>query len=386
MYPNLYYLFRDLFGLSLPPLQLLNTFGFFVALAFVGSAYVLYFELKRKEGLGEFQPFEEQLVVGKPATAADLITSYLIGFVFGFKIVGAFIVDNALSNSQAFILSMQGSWPAGFVMGLVLAFLKYRELNKQKLDKPETKIYKVWPHQKVGDYVLVAALWGFIGAKIFHNLENLGDFAKDPIGALISFSGLTFYGGLIIATIAMIIYIRKRNIRVIHFADAMAPTMLFAYAAGRIGCHMSGDGDWGIVNMHPKPFQWLPDWAWAYTYPHNVVQEGIRISDCVGNYCNALPMPVYPTALYEIIGTFILFFIMWSFRNKITQPGIITGIYFIFAGGERFLIEKIRVNNKYADLPFQPTQAELISVLLLMAGVVFLVQSKKWFPKQISNN
>jgi prolipoprotein diacylglyceryl transferase len=313
------------------------------------------------------------------------VTSFIIGFVFGYKIVGAFIVDNALSNSQAFILSTQGSMPAGILLGIVLAFLKYRELDKQKLDKPEIRTFKVWPRQKVGDYVLVAALWGFIGAKIFHNLENLGDFAKDPIGSLISFSGLTFYGGLIVATIAMIVYIRKRNIKVIHFADTMAPTMLFAYAAGRIGCHMSGDGDWGIANLHPKPFAWLPDWAWAYTYPHNVVQEGVRMPDCVGNYCNALPVPVYPTALYEIIGTFILFFIMWSFRKKITQPGIMTGIYFIFAGGERFLIEKIRVNNKYTDLPFQPTQAELISVILLIAGVVFLVQSKKWFPKQIQN-
>jgi phosphatidylglycerol:prolipoprotein diacylglycerol transferase len=231
----------------------------------------------------------------------------------------------------------------------------------------------------VGDIVLQAALWGFIGAKIFHNLENLNDFAKDPWGSLIAFSGLTFYGGLIVATIAIIIYIKKYKIRVIHFADAMAPTMLFAYAAGRIGCHMSGDGDWGIVNLNPKPFSWLPDWAWAYQYPHNVVNEGERIAGCFGNYCNQLPLPVYPTTLFEIVGTFILFLIMWSFRKKVRQPGILTGVYLVFAGVERVLVEQIRVNNKYEFLPFQPTQAELISVFLIGLGIVFLLKSKSWF-------
>ena len=146
----------------------------------------------------------------------------------------------------------------------------------------------------------------------------------------------------------------------------MAPTMLFAYAAGRIGCHMSGDGDWGIVNLHPKPFSWLPDWAWAYQYPHNVVNEGVRIAGCFGNYCNELPLPVYPTTFFEIIGTFALFLIMWSFRKKVRQPGILTGVYLVFAGVERLLVEQIRVNNKYDFLPFQPTQAELISVLLIL--------------------
>jgi prolipoprotein diacylglyceryl transferase len=385
MYPNLYYLVQDLFGVKLNALKLINSFGFFVALAFVASGYVLYSELKRKEALGEFIAIEETYTIGAPASLMELASSFFFGFLFGFKIIGAFVIENALNNTQAFILSLQGSWLAGFIMGAIMTFLKWKEKDKVKLPSPETKPYLVWPHDRVGDVVLQAALWGFLGAKIFHNLENLDDFAKDPIGSLISFSGLTFYGGLIVATIAIIIYIRKYKIRVIHFADAMAPTMLFAYAAGRIGCHMSGDGDWGIPNFSPKPFAWLPDWMWAYTYPHNVVNEGKPIAGCIGNYCNELPVPVFPTTFYEIIGTFILFGIMWSFRKKITQPGILTGVYLIFAGGERFLIEKIRVNNKIHALPFEPTQAELISIFLILGGIIFLLFSKKWFPKTISN-
>ena len=384
MYPNLYYLIEDFFGLKLTALKLVNSFGFFVAIAFVASGYVLYSELKRKEALGEFFASDESVLIGAPATLSEIVTNFLFGFVFGYKIIGAFTIDNALNNTQAFILSLQGNIGAGILVGALMGYLKWKEKDKVKLAKPEQKTFKIWPHDRVGDIVLQAALWGFLGAKIFHNLENLSDFSRDPIGALISFSGLTFFGGLILATIAVIVYIRKFKISVIHFADAMAPTMLFAYAAGRIGCQISGDGDWGIVNLNPKPFAWLPDWMWAYTYPHNVVNEGVQIPGCIGNYCNQLPLPVYPTAFYEIVGMFILFLIMWMMRKRITQPGILTGIYFIFAGGERFLIEQIRVNNKYVDLPFQPTQAEIISVVLLLLGIVFLIKSKSWFSKKHS--
>ena len=383
MYPNLYYLVEDLFGIKLTALKLVNSFGFFVALAFISAGYVLFSEIKRKEALGEFGYIEEKMMVGASATISELVTNFFFGFLFGYKIVGAFTIENALNNTQAFILSLEGNFAAGFVVGLLFLFLKWKEKDKAKLAKPEARTVLVWAHDRVGDVVLTAALWGFIGAKIFHNLENFDELVKDPIGSLLSFSGLTFYGGLILATIAVIVYIRKYKIRVIHFADAMAPTMLFAYAAGRIGCHISGDGDWGIANLSPKPFTWVPDWMWAYTYPHNVVNEGVAIPGCVGSYCNQLPLPVYPSTFFEIVIMFILFLIMWSFRKKITQPGILTGIYFLFAGGERFFIEKIRVNNKIASLPFQPTQAELISVLLIILGFVFLIMSKKWFPKNI---
>lgn len=386
MYPNLYFLIDDFFGVKLNGLRLVNSFGFFVAIAFVASGFVLYNELKRKESIGEFTPTEESITIGAPASMSELLTSFFFGFLFGYKIIGAFTIADALNNTQAFILSLQGNIGAGILVGGIMVYLKWKEKDKDKLAKPETRKLLLWPHDRVGDIVLQAALWGFLGAKIFHNLENLEELMLDPWGSLISFSGLTFYGGLILATIAIIIFIRKYNMRVIHFADAMAPTMLFAYAAGRIGCHISGDGDWGIPNLNPKPFTWLPDWFWSYQYPHNVVNAGVPIPGCVGNYCNQLPEGVYPTTFYEVIIMFLLFLIVWMVRKKITQPGIITGIYFIFAGGERFFIEKIRVNNKYTFLPFQPTQAELISVILIILGIVFLVKSKSWFPKNIQKS
>ena len=201
------------------------------------------------------------------------------------------------------------------------------------------------------------------------------------MGSLISFSGLTYYGGLICAGVAIIWYCKRKKIIIVHLLDAMATTMMLAYSLGRIGCQVSGDGDWGIVNRNPKPISWLPDWLWAYQYPHNVIGEGIPISGCTGPYCNQLPLPVYPTALYEIIICFILFLILWVLRKKIKVPGQLFGIYLMLNGLERFFIEKIRVNTRYEALPFKPTQAELISFLLFVGGVIFFSKSKQWFSK-----
>lgn len=382
MYPNLYYVFQDLFGIELSGLKLVNSFGFFVALAFIICAWVLTLELRRKQQLGLFVHTEETITIGAPVGFSELLLNFVVGFIFGYKIIGAFTIADALNDPQSFILSARGNLPVGLLVGLAFAVLKWWEKNKQKLAKPETRTIRIWPQDRVGDIVIYAAGFGFLGAKIFHNLENWNDFAKDPIGALISFSGLTFYGGLICAGIAIILYARKRKISVVHLCDAMAPTMMLAYSLGRIGCQVSGDGDWGIVNLHPKPFSWLPDWIWAYTYPHNVVGEGVPIPGCVGQYCNQLPAPVYPTALYEIIACFILFLVLWMMRKRIKVPGRIFGLYLVLNGIERFFIEQIRVNTKYEQLPFQPTQAELIALLLVISGAVLMIRSKQWFsPK-----
>jgi prolipoprotein diacylglyceryl transferase len=369
MYPNLYYAVKDLFGIEINGLKLINSFGFFVAIAFISASAILTAELKRKEKEGLLIHEEEKIIVGAPASIQELLINFLLGFIFGYKIIGAFVIPSALNDPQSFILSTNGSAPVGILTGIFFLILKWYEKNKVKLLKPEEKTFKIWPHDRVGDIVLYAAIFGFLGAKIFHNLENWGEFVKDPIGNLIAFSGLTFYGGLICATVAIIYFARKHKIGVIYLADAMAPTMMFAYAMGRIGCQVSGDGDWGIVNNNPKPFSWMPDGLWSSVYPHNVIGEGVPIKDCVGPYCNQLPMPVYPTALYEVITCLILFGVLWFLRTRINVAGRLAALYLMLNGIERFTIEKIRVNTKYVDLPFQPTQAELISSLLFLGGV-----------------
>lgn len=383
MYPNLYYAFKDLFGVEWTGLKLINSFGFFVALSFIATAAVLTAELRRKSKEGLLTYKEEKIVIGKPASAGELIVNFILGFLMGFKLIGAFIDRNALVDTQSYILSGQGSWAAGMIVGLLFAFLKWQEKNKVKLAKPEERTVRIWPQDRVGDMVIYAFIFGFLGAKIFHNLENIDDLLRDPLGSLISFSGLTFYGGLICATIAIWRYCRKNNMNPIHVADAIAPAMMLAYGLGRIGCQVAGDGDWGIVNTHPKPFSWLPDWAWGYTYPHNVINEGVHIPDCVGQYCAQLPNPVFPTPLYEIIACLLLFAFLWSIRKKIKTPGVLTAIYLIVNGVERFLIELIRVNTRYHFWGINPTQAELISAFLVISGIVLLVLFKRQHKQAI---
>jgi len=375
MYPNLYYAFKDLFGVEWTFLRFVNSFGFFVAFAFLAAAWILTAELRRKgkQGLLHFQ--EEKITIGKPAGASELILNFVIGFLLGYKIIGAFL-SNA-ENPQSFIFSSQGSVPAGIFLGLLFAGLKWWEKNKQKLPSPEERTLRIWPHDRVGDIIILGAVFGFLGAKIFHNLENWDDFSQDPIGALLSFSGLTFYGGLICASIAIWVYAKKHNITFWHLNDSAAPALMLAYAIGRIGCQVAGDGDWGIANDKPNPFSWLPDWMWSFKYPHNVVGEGVPISGCTGQYCHELAVGAYPTPFYETVMCVILFFVLWSIRKKIKVPGILFSIYLILNGLERFTIEKIRVNTKYHFGSFQPTQAELISGLLVITGITLWIWLNK---------
>lgn len=375
MYPNLYYAFKDLFGVEWKFLRFVNSFGFFVAIAFIVCAIVLANELRRKSKQGLLQPTEMQMMVGQPATLLDIGLNFLLGFLLGYKIVALFILDSSATvDPQAFIFSSLGSWPAGIGLGLLFAWLKWYEKNKQKLTKPEKRTVRIWPHDRVGEITIIALIFGLLGAKLFDIFENWNDFIKHPTAYIFSAQGLTFYGGLICAGLAIWWYAKKHKISIWHLNDAMAPTMMLAYSLGRIGCQVSGDGDWGIENTTAKPFSWLPDWMWSYTFPHNVNEVGVKITGCTdAKYCNELPVGVYPTSFYEIVACFILFLLIWSLRKKFKIPGTLFAFYLILNGLERFFIEKIRVNTRINFFGFQPTQAEVISTFLFLTGVIIWV-------------
>lgn len=371
MYPNLYYAFKDLFGVEWNFLWYVNSFGFFVALAFIISAMVLANELRRKSKQGLFQPTEMQVTVGEPASTIDLGLNFLLGFLLGYKILALFIMDrSATQDPQEFIFSPLGNWPAGIGLGLFFAGMKWWEKNKQKLDKPEKRTVRIWPHDRVGEITIIALIFGLLGAKLFDIFENWSGFLKEPSAYIFSAKGLTFYGGLICAALAIWWYARKHKIGFLHLNDALAPTMMLAYSLGRIGCQVSGDGDWGIPNTSPKPFSWLPDWMWSYRYPHNVNEVGEKIPGCVDTkFCDQLPVGVFPTPFYEIVACFILFLLLLSLRNKLKVPGTMFALYLMLNGLERFFIEKIRVNNTITFLGLKVTQAEVISSLLFLSGL-----------------
>jgi phosphatidylglycerol---prolipoprotein diacylglyceryl transferase len=382
MYPNLFYAFKDLFGIEIPFLKVINSFGFFVALSFLAAAWLLIKELKRRQALGQFTYVETTIHVGQPATFVELFINFILGFFLGYKIIGVLIVPDALNDPQKFIFSSQGSWGAGLALAIFFAGLKWWEKNKNKLPKPEERKIRIWPSDRVGDLTIIAAVAGFIGAKIFDNLENWDRFIQDPLDNLFSPSGLTFYGGLIFAIIAIWYYCKKHHISFIKLADATSPSLMLAYGIGRMGCQVAGDGDWGIKNYQLKPFSWIPNWLWAYDYPHNVNKEGVPLANCSwGDCCTHLEIPVFPTPLYEIIMALLLFVLLWSIRKRVKTTGRLFAIYLFVNGVERFFIEKIRVNTRYNIFGFHPTQAEIISTCLIITGIILYIYAPKIWEK-----
>jgi phosphatidylglycerol---prolipoprotein diacylglyceryl transferase len=432
MYPNLYFFFKQVFGVEWQGLKLINSFGLMVALAFIAAAIVLTSELRRREANGWLRYTENTIFVGKGADWGEVLWNAFFGFILGWKFVGFLLnKESVYQDPQNYILSGEGNVAAGVLLGLIFAGLKWYSGNKTKLAKPEKRSIRVWPHERVGDMIILAALFGFGGAKIFHNLENWDELVADPVGALLSFSGLTFYGGLICAGAAIIWYARKHTINLWHLTDSFGPALMLAYAVGRIGCQVAGDGDWGILNSayvsttdgkavpaegnayrdtvahylayhqqslagtkevkdvedvmqaHFKAPSWMPTWMVAYTYPNNVLGDGVPLDGCEGQWCRYLPNPVFPTPFYETIMGLILFGLLWGLRKRILAPGMLFGLYLVFNGFERFWIEKIRVNTTYKWGFWNPTQAEIIAIILMLLGIAIILLRKDKPPVKV---
>lgn len=385
MYPSLYYAIKDLFGLDLPFFKLIQSFGFFVAISFLLAAYCFSRELKRKENEGLLKASTIKVLRGKKITPSEYFISALIGFILGMKILYMMLgFSTVVDDIPGFFLSLEGSIIGGVIGAALGIYFKFRdseqERKKYNISVPTVMEEPFHPYQHIGNLTLIAAATGIIGAKIFHNLENWDDFVKDPIGSLLSFSGLTMYGGLICASIACIWYGRKHHIPTLHLIDACAPGLMLAYGTGRLGCQIAGDGDWGINNPNPKPdwLSWAPDWTWSYDYAHNVLNEGVQMANCVQDkYCYHLVPPVYPTPFYEAFMCISLFFVLWGVRKRITAPGVLFSLYILLNGIERFFIEKIRVNTLYHIGSFGFTQAELISTIFTILGICGIFYFKK---------
>lgn len=307
MYPDLSYVFHDLFGTPADNwASIVKIFGLMLAIAILCSSYFLNLEFKRREKNGS--------------------------------------------------------------------------LKQLKITK-DGKTSSIWPHEKVGDITIVAAISGVIGAKLFAVFESVGSiksFFQDPIHTLFSGSGLAIYGGLIVAFVVVSRYVKRLGIRILDMCDATAPSLMIGYGVGRIGCQLSGDGDWGIVAGSKPNWFVLPDWMWSQTYPRNVADEGIRMAECAGKYCMELSQGVFPTPIYETFLAFLIFGILWAFRKKLNISGQIFFLYCMLNGIERFFIEKIRVNDTFDFGAFKASQAEIIAFFLFFIGLAgFLLVTKK---------
>lgn len=378
MYPRISDFINEVLGTSINlPIQ---SFGFMVAMAFIVAGYILNRELKRKGQAGLIPVEKKTITIGLAPKWSDFKWIAIGYFVAGWKIVGLLTsYDAFVANPQEYVFSMQGSWWAGLIVSASMVYFEYRKRKKAELPKPEVKTEDVPAEANTGNILMISIFMGLLGSKIFDSIERWDELIADPLGVIFAFSGLSFFGGLIFVIATLIYYCKKHNIKFLVLADSAAPALLIAYAIGRIGCQVAGDGCWGIENIAPKP-EWLaflPDWTWSYNYPHNVINEGVAIHSCAGDHCRILANPVFPTPLYETIINLIWFAIIWSIRKSITTTGVLFGIYLIMTGISRFLIEYIRVNIRYDILGMELSQAQFIAIGLIVVGIGLIIYMKR---------
>jgi phosphatidylglycerol---prolipoprotein diacylglyceryl transferase len=214
--------------------------------------------------------------------------------------------------------------------GLVLA----RRLRE--MDKPVDWAYEI---------VFAALLGGVIGARGYFLIQNYSQVKHDLIGSIFSGSGLVWYGGAIGGAIGVVIWMRWRDMLQLRMFDACATVLALGYALGRIGCQVSGDGDYGIRSNLP----------WAMGYPHGTVPTPAGVT-------------VQPTPIYETLVMGLVAYFLWKLRDRV-RPGVIFALYLLLSGLERFLVEFIRRNNEVLG---GLTAPQLESLGLAVIGIVWL--------------
>lgn len=214
--------------------------------------------------------------------------------------------------------------------GLVIA----RRLRE--LEKPVDWAYEL---------VFAALLGGVIGARGYFLIQNYSSVQHDLLGSVFSGSGLVWYGGAIGGAIGVLLWMRWRDAIELRMFDMTATALALGYGIGRIGCQVSGDGDYGIRSSLP----------WAMGYPHGTVPTppGVRVQ---------------PTPIYETVAMCLLAYFLWQLRDRV-RPGVVFALYLVFSGLERLLVEFIRRN---AEVWGGLTAPQLESIVLMIVGLVWL--------------
>ena len=189
-----------------------------------------------------------------------------------------------------------------------------------------------------------ALIGGLVGSRLDFILQNYDEVSDDLLGNIFSGSGLVWFGGLVGGAIGVCIWAWYRGYLGTALLDLCAPALALGYAVGRIGCQLSGDGDYG------QPW----DGPWAMSYPDGTVPTTEE---------------VHPTPVYETLAMAGIAYVLWRLRDRLTG-GLLFALYLVLAGTERLLVEFIRRNE---DVALGLTQAQLISVGMILAGGLWLI-------------
>lgn len=196
------------------------------------------------------------------------------------------------------------------------------------------------------EILFVSLIGGLIGARAYFLIQNWDQVDGDVLGSLFSGAGLIWYGGLVGGVIAVLIWAKWRDFVSLKLVDMAAIGLPLGYAIGRIGCQISGDGDYGKASTLP----------WAMGYPDGAVPTDPGVT-------------VQPTPIYETLSMGLLAFVLWNLRDRF-KPGTLFGIYLVGAGLERFLVEFARRNEPAVGFM---TAAQVESAVMLLLGVVWLL-------------
>jgi phosphatidylglycerol---prolipoprotein diacylglyceryl transferase len=197
------------------------------------------------------------------------------------------------------------------------------------------------------ELIFCALVGGLVGARVDFLIQNWSEVSDDLTGSIFSGSGLVWLGGVIGGTLGVVAWAWWRGFLELRLLDLCAPGLALGYAIGRVGCQVSGDGDYG------KP----SDLPWAMSYPEGTVPTDDEVQ---------------PTPIYETLAMGLAALFLWQLRDRY-KPGVLFAIYLVIAGVERVLVEFIRRNDEVA---LGLTLPQLISVGMVIAGGVWLVRAR----------
>ena len=184
---------------------------------------------------------------------------------------------------------------------------------------------------------------GLVGARVYYLAQNWSDVNHDLAGNLFSGSGLVWYGGAIGGAIAVCAWAWWRDFLSLTLLDVASVPLALGYAIGRIGCQLSGDGDYGKAS----------DLPWAMAYPDGTVPTD---------------QEVHPSPVYETLAMGLVAWLLWRLRDRF-RAGVLFASYLVLSGLERFLVEFVRRNDEtVAGL----TTPQVESLVLMAVGVVWI--------------
>ncbi|MGA2901412.1 MAG: prolipoprotein diacylglyceryl transferase [Candidatus Acidiferrales bacterium] len=210
--------------------------------------------------------------------------------------------------------------------------------------------------------IAIPCMVGLAGAKLYHLLESPADFFAHPLALLISPYGFAWFGGLLAGFAAFVWVGRRQRIPLLSLLDVGSPAAALGYGIGRIGCFLSGDGDYGIPTSLP----------WGMSFPNGLVPTTQR---------------VHPTPIYELIVACAIAWLLWrmfdrqgrALRNNPLPAGSVFAAYLVLTGLARFLVEFIRINPRSF---LGMSNAQAASLASLIAGIILWWWLAKSFTRR----